>query len=101
MPPYAYTLDSKWVFFSFKLFQGNLIFVFVYQKLTLVGFLKKLSFYYKYLEGVELFSTMIGEMFIQELIVPVLAYINGVLLFRPLGHITFHLYRNNTGEKDW
>lgn len=44
---------------------------------------------------------MIGEMFIQELIVPVLAYINGVLLFRPLGHITFYLYRNNTGEKDW
>lgn len=40
MHPYAYTLDSKWVFFSFMLFQGNLIFVFVYQKLTLAGFSK-------------------------------------------------------------
>lgn len=33
-------------------------------KADLSGLLKKLSFYYKYLEGVELFSTMIGEMFI-------------------------------------
>lgn len=88
-------------FFSFQVVSRKSDLCICSPKADFSRLFKKLSFYYKYLEGVELFSTMIGEMFIQELIVPVLVYINGVLLFRPLGHITFYLYRNNTGEKDW
>lgn len=101
MPPYAYTLDSKWVFFLQVVSKKCGLLCICVPKADFSGALEKLSFYYKYLEGVELSSTMIGEMFIQELIVPAPAYINGVLLFRPLGHITFYLNRNNTGEKDW
>lgn len=73
MSPYAYTLDRK-CFFFLQVVSRKSDLCICSPKADFSRLFKKLSFYYKYLEGVELFSTMIGEMFIQELIVPVLVH---------------------------